>query len=380
MEPARARMDMREAEVEAGGATALRAELIELFRRGVGEPLPDSDFDALARRVFEHQFTSVSLYRHFAEARGITPATLDHWTGIPAVPTSAFKRFAFHPDDRGAERIFRTSGTRSRGRRGEHHVVDLSLYDEAALPNFRAHLLTAGVRPSMVALVTDPAETPDSSLSYMLGLVRDRLCGGGGGFFFDAQRGLDIPRLEAALVSLEESGEPVLVAGTAFAFAIWWERSPQFQIRLPPGSSLMETGGFKGRMRQVPREALYGELSRRLGLQEKRIVGEYGMTELLSQFYEPVLREPGGRRRFLPPPWVRTRVLDPVSLEAMPEGEPGILAHFDLANLFSVSSVVTEDLGVWREDGFTVLGRSAGAEPRGCSLTVEELERAASGG
>jgi len=176
--------------------------------------------------------------------------------------------------------------------------------------------------------------------------------------------------------------------GTAFAYVHWLDHvedrgeSPP----LPSGSRIMETGGFKGRSREVPRSELYRGLARATGVPTGRIVNEYGMTELLSQFYEPVLlesdraskdtRDELASRRHVGPPWMRTRILDPVTLEPVPEGSEGILAHYDLANLGSVCAVLTEDRGVRVADGFRLHGRTPGAEPRGCSLTMEEFLRA----
>lgn len=139
----------------------------------------------------------------------------------------------------------------------------------------------------------------------------------------------------------------------------------------------METGGFKGRSRSVPRGELYDGLSERLGVPPGAIVNEYGMTELLSQFYEPVLSgdcpaDPQ-RRYHVGPSWVRTRILHPETLDDVPQGGEGLLCHVDLANLRSVMAVLTSDVGVRTGKGFRVLGRAPGAEPRGCSLVMEEL-------
>jgi hypothetical protein len=152
------------------------------------------------------------------------------------------------------------------------------------------------------------------------------------------------------------------------------------------GSVVVETGGFKGRSRFVPRGELYRALTAAVGVPAGRIVNEYGMTELLSQFYEPVLSgeapEDPDRRWHVGPSWVRTRILDPETLDPVAPGEPGLLCHIDLANLDSAIAVLTEDVGVqpWGEEdarprdrGFRLLGRAEGAEPRGCSLVMEEL-------
>lgn len=225
----------------------------------------------------------------------------------------------------------------------------------------------------MAALVSSPEEVPDSSLSHMVGEVMRRFGSSGSGFFVDRARGLRGEALLRTLGDVEDEAEPLLLLGTAFSFVHLLDEMSRSGVRyaLPLGSRIMETGGFKGRSRVVHRAELYESLSDRLGVPEARIVSEYGMTELLSQFYEPVLR--GGGRHHVSPPWVRTRVLDPASLDPVPRGEVGVLCHFDLANLGSVCAVLTEDLGVEDADGFRLLGREEGSEPRGCSMALDEL-------
>lgn len=349
----------------------LAHELVGLFRRGTRESLGDRAFDDLARRVFGYQFAQNEIYQGFCRTRGVTPDTLSHWTRIPAVPTRAFKSFQLvsgSPED--VDVVFRTSGTsRGAGERGEHHVLDLRLYRESLLSSFRDHLLADGARLPLVSLIPSPAEAPDSSLSHMMGVVEEELTAEGGGWFVDPETGLREEALAGTLAELEERERPVLLAGTAFSFVHWLDamEGEGWRFDLPPGSRIMETGGFKGRSRAVSREELHGGLARALGVEADRIVNEYGMTELLSQFYD----SGGGPHRG--PPWVRTRVLDPVTLEEREPGETGILCHLDLANLGSVSCILTEDLGVAEDDGFRVLGRTSGSEPRGCSLAMDEL-------
>jgi hypothetical protein len=144
----------------------------------------------------------------------------------------------------------------------------------------------------------------------------------------------------------------------------------------------MDTGGFKGRSREVTREELYGGLEERLGIHAAWCVDEYGMTELSSQFYDGVAGSAGppADRVHRGPGWVRTVATDPETLRPLPHGSVGVLRHHDLANLHSVAAIQTADLGVTAEDGFRVLGRAAGAGPRGCSLAMEELLRAVAGG
>jgi hypothetical protein len=151
-------------------------------------------------------------------------------------------------------------------------------------------------------------------------------------------------------------------------------------VALPEGSRIMETGGFKGRARDVEREELYGALESRLGIPRSRIVNEYGMTELLSQLYEPVLAEGASAAgKHVAPPWLKARALDPGSLAPLRDGEAGLLAFFDLANAGSVCHVLTQDMGTVSADGVRLQGRAEGAEPRGCSLAVEDLLAAGGG-
>jgi hypothetical protein len=363
----------------------LATELEEVFGSAFDEGPGEDRFEQLALRAFEFQFARNETYGRFCRARGVTPASVDGWRSIPAVPTSAFKSLpivAGTTDD--VERVFRTSGTTGgAGSTGEHHVRSLSLYEASAIPNFRRYLLPDGVRPRMIALLPSPEEAPESSLSHMAGLVGDRLCDSKA-FVFHPQTGLDTHGLRALLENARSVDEPVLLMGTAFALVHWLDHlaSSSTRLTLPAGSRVMETGGFKGRSREVSREALYAAISSVHGLERSSIVNEYGMTEMLSQFYEPVLLDPRMRegtleeRRHVPPPWVRTRVLDPATLEACEAGEVGVLCHFDLANLGSVCALLTEDLGRADRVGFELLGRVQGSSPRGCSLAVEDFLRA----
>jgi len=346
-------------------------------------------FDDLAIRAFAFQFEHNAAYGAFCRGRAVGPDTVSDWTEIPAVPTAAFKELPiFCGDPAEAEAVFRTSGTtRGDAERGRHHVKELGLYAASALPNARRHLL-AGLDepPALVSLVPHPEGAPESSLSRMAGLIGERLCASVH-WCADPDTGLDAPALETALEATVRDGCPVLLFGTAFAFVHWLDHleAGRGEFRLPAGSRVMETGGFKGRFREVPRAELYEGIARITEVSVGRIVSEYGMTELLSQFYEPVLLESSGAadlpaRRHVGPPWMRTRVLDPVTLEPVPDGTEGILAHHDLANLGSVCAVLTEDRGVRVRDGFRLRGRTPGAEPRGCSLTMEEFLQAGGDG
>jgi hypothetical protein len=172
------------------------------------------------------------------------------------------------------------------------------------------------------------------------------------------------------LERLEPVTQPVCLAGTAFHFVNLIDGGLRFQ--LPPGSCVMETGGFKGRSREVAKPELYRLIQRHLAVPPSRIFNEYGMTELSSQFYDQTLAlgQPTHRKRMHP--WTRVTAIDPQTGTEAGPGQPGLLRIHDLANLWSVACLQTQDWG--RVDGleFEILGRAVGAEPRGCSLNAEE--------
>ncbi len=389
-----------------GRFSDLKERLLEVFRRGVRDPLADSEFDALALQVFWFQYEHNRGYRGFVSRRGVEPDRVESWGGIPFLPTGAFKAAALVSGREGeAERVFRTSGTTGgRALRGTHHVRDLDLYRENLLPNFAARLLENREETlPILCLLPSSEAAPDSSLSFMMAEAIRSFGTDGSGFFVGPEGSIDSGLFLKALEEVAEIGAPVLVAGTAFSFVSWTEEALEkgWRISLPAGSRIMETGGYKGRSTEMPRAELYESLTEALGVPEGRIVNEYGMTELLSQFYEPILalaaetpdvegngegREassgpPGLSDRFLSsPPWVRTTVLDPMTLEPQPQGKVGVLAHLDLANLGSVAAILTEDLGLHVPGGFRLVGRAHGSEPRGCSLAMEDFLASRGGG
>jgi hypothetical protein len=274
-------------------------------------------------------------------------ARLSEGEEVPAVPVGLFKDPGVGTARGRAPVVFRTSGTTS-GLRGEHHLRSTALYDLGAVA--WARRCVPQLPPRIEALLEDPAERPDSSLSHMV-----RAFGLPTRWHLRDGRLLDGPR----------PTERCFVPATAFALAEWLEQAP---APLPPGSVLMVTGGYKGRIRAIEAEHLLDE-ARRL-LRPASIVLEYGMTELSSQLWAT----PG--TAFLPPPWLRVVAVRPETGEPAPIGEPGQLRFHDLCNLDGPVAIETLDLGAVRADGSVDLhGRLPGAPARGCSLTVEEARR-----
>jgi len=352
-------------------------------------PEEEERFDELARALFAFQFAHCEPYGRFCARRGRTPATVGSWREVPPVPSSAFKELALRSFPAEATvQVFRTSGT-SAARRGELHLDTLALYEASVLPSFVLHVLpelvrgpfadtSPAARPRLRVLAPAPQETPDSSLSHMFGVLLRELGSQGaiGPSGFDVAGGeLQFERWLRALEEATAQEAPVVVCGTAFAFVHVLDELVRrgMRLSLPPGSRVMETGGFKGRGRELSRQELYALIDEHLSIPPARVVNQYGMTELASQFHDSVLRFPGAPRRKLAPPWARVRLIDPATGDGVSPGEVGVIVVYDLGNTGSVCAIETADLGRALADGFEILGRLPGAEARGCSLAADEL-------
>jgi hypothetical protein len=345
--------------------------VLDWIGEGALAPTDEERFGSLALELFAYQHRHNAAYRRLCEAYRVEPATVRSWEEIPAVPTGAFKeaRLATFPEDQEV-RTFRTSGSTT-DLRGELHLDTLEVYEASLLATLSAYVCPEGNPIRFAVLAPSGAEVPDSSLSHMFD-VAVRALGTPESRFYVSADGWDP---EALIADLRRAREPVALVGTAFALVhlldVLTERGSS--LVLPEGSRVMETGGFKGRSREVSREELHGGIENQLGVPQTRIVNQYGMCELASQFYEPTLRTGRPARTKRVPPWVRTRVVDPGTLDEVPQGSVGILVHYDLANTGSVVAVQTSDLGCWVGDGFEVVGRAPGAEARGCSIAAELL-------
>lgn len=340
----------------------------------------EAGFEPLALKVFSHQFARNPAYRNYCEAKGRPPDTVNSWREIPAIPTDAFKEVELACER--PETVFLTSGT-SQGstKRGRHPVPRLDIYRASALLNFSAHLLPDLPELKMLILAGPPKLWPQSSLSHMMEMVRQEY-GDEDADYYINDTGLDIDLLLKNLARACEQNQPVILLGITLAFheLVEYARTRRRSFRLPCGSRIMDTGGFKGRKIDLSKTDLYRGYEEIFGVPQSHIVNEYGMTEMCSQFYDNVLADsltgtPRPRHKRIPP-WVRTLIVDPETLEELPPGSIGLLRHYDLANCGSVMALQTADIGQSIGNGFEVTGRAAGAEARGCSLIIEELLRA----
>jgi len=286
---------------------------------------------------------------------------------IRPVPETGFKLMTlahFPPSE--AQATFLTSGTTT-GIPGRHLIRDLDLYRLSGVAGFRRFVLPDGAPMRFVHLIPPGSARPQSSLSRMVDDVVGAL---GRGPAVCARTG-DAVDLAVAMQAFEAAagtGEPLCVLGTSLDCLTLFDgmRARGASLALPAGSRVMHTGGDKATGRSITREALREEFEALLGIPPDLVIEEYGMTELLSQAYDAPRVTPGPRR-LVPVPWMRTRVLDPATMDEVPDGERGILCHYDLANVYTAVAVLTGDTALRVQDGFTDIVRAPGAFARGCS-------------
>jgi hypothetical protein len=367
----------------ASQSDALHLRVRAFIHAAVGGAAPEP-FDALALDIARFQAAHVPAIARLVKARNADLAQARDAAAIPAVPTDVFKlaRIAVHPPDADVA-VFRTSGT-SQGAeaRGEHPLRTTETYELAALAWGPRFLWPD--RDDLRAIVLAPpiAEQPDSSLGFML----DRFAHGFAAVpAFLVHRGpggdgvIDFAGLAAAAADARASGRPAIVLATSFALVHVLEGRGEIDLRLPPGSRVMQTGGFKGKSREVAPDALRAMVAEAFAVPEDHVVGEYGMTELGSQLYEGTLAAATGRGPklphgvYVPPPWLRVTAVDPVSLDPVTPGEVGIARFVDLANVDASVAVQTADRVRVVDGNVELLGRLPGATPRGCSIAIDDM-------
>lgn len=305
-------------------------------------------FASLAQEVWQFQLEHNPVVTRFCKLLGTKSQTF--------IPIQFFKEFemvtagSWEP-----ETIFRSSGTTGQTP-SQHLVKDLSIYRTSHLNAFR-HFY-GGDDFSIFALLPNYLERGDSSLVQM---VKDWIIEfglPGSGFYL-----YNLDALQQALVEAMDRRERILLIGVSFALLDLVEA---YQIKLPPNAIVMETGGMKGRRKEMVREELHSLIAEGLGVD--KIHSEYGMTELLSQAYTL------GGNRFQCPPWMKVVITDPyIPGREVSPGRTGRINVIDLANIYSCAFIQTEDLGRAYPDGtFEVLGRMDHAELRGCNLMVAD--------
>lgn len=312
-------------------------------------------FAAVALEVFHYQRCANHIYAQFLDLLQIKPADVTQVTDIPFLPISLFKRYELKSGNWTANRIFTSSGTTGAAT-SSHLLRDPDWYVSNARRSFE---VVYGKLTGYTVLALLPAylERTGSSLVFMADDFIRCSQRSNSGFYLD-----DLERLAVVIREELAKGERVLLLGVTFALL---DLAEQFPSNYGDQLVVMETGGMKGRRRELTRPELHGILQDGFGISE--VHSEYGMTELLSQAYAP------RAGRFIPAPTLRAftrEVSDPLSLRN--DSKTGALNLIDLANLDTISFIATDDLGKVYPDGtFEVLGRMDASDTRGCNLLVE---------
>lgn len=306
-----------------------------------------------ALSTFNYQYQHIPVYREFCEFLKIKPQAVQSLKDIPFLPIQFFKSHKIKTPNRSTDIVFTSSGTTG-NQTSKHFVTNLSLYENSFRKGFE-HFYGAVSDYCILALLPAYLEREGSSLIYM---VEDMIKASGhssSGFYLN-----NLEELVQTLTHLEATKTKTLLIGVSFALL---DLAENFNLNLKH-TVVMETGGMKGRRKEMIRQELHQILKTGLGTQ--LIHSEYGMTELLSQGYSK------GNGLFHCPPWMRILARDtedPFSYKST--GKTGGLNVIDLANLYSCAFIATQDLGkVYGDNSFEVLGRFDHSDIRGCNLMV----------
>jgi len=313
----------------------------------------ETNFQKLALDVFNYQFNHNKVYRSFCDLLYVHPSDVKHINQIPFLPIQFFKTHEVLSSQNPIEQTFTSSGTTG-SITSKHYVTDLDIYKQSFRKGFQSFY---GNTEDYVILALLPSylERDGSSLIYMVNDMITQSKHPEGGFYLD-----DLDALYKTINKLDQSHKKVLLIGVSFALLDLVERY-QFDLK---NTIIMETGGMKGRRKEIVRAELHQILKQGFGV--KNIHSEYGMTELLSQAYS------NGNGVFNCPKWTKVLTRDTEdALSIQRPGKTGGINIIDLANVNSCSFIATQDLGKVLNDGsFEVVGRFDNSDIRGCNLMV----------
>lgn len=312
--------------------------------------LSETRFNELAQQSFQFQYNNNPVYRSFCDALHIDQKKVSTLESIPFLPIGFFKTHRVESTEFSPETLFESSGT-SQTIQSKHYVKSLALYEEAFTKGF---LWEYGLPENycFLGLLPSYLERSHSSLVYMVQKLMEKSNHPMNGFYLN-----NFQQLWERLQLLEKEGQPTILIGVTFGLLDFAE---QYQLPLK-NTIIMETGGMKGRREEMTREQVHQQLKKSFSVET--IHSEYGMTELLSQAYSK------GNGIFHCPSWMKVLVRDeddPLHISTTGKGAINII---DLANVYSISFIATDDVGEVFEDGsFRVLGRMDNSDIRGCSL------------
>jgi len=311
------------------------------------------DFEELSLKVFKYQFDNTKVYRSFCDLLYIHPSDVKNVEQIPFLPIQFFKTHHVLSSDNSIEQTFTSSGTTG-STTSKHYVTNLDIYKQSFKKGFESFY---GTIEDYVVLALLPSylERDGSSLVYMVNDMISQSKYPESGFYLD-----NLDELKETLIKADKSHKKVLLIGVSFALLDLVESYP-FNLK---NTIVMETGGMKGRRKELIRSELHTILQKGFGV--KTIHSEYGMTELLSQAYS------NGNGVFKCPKWMKILTRDTEdALTIQSQGKTGGINIIDLANINSCSFIATQDLGrVLNDTNFEVVGRFDNSDIRGCNLMV----------
>lgn len=326
-----------------------------LLRNSIFSITDPHQFNELAVAIFHYQYENNAIYRQFNDLLNINPDEVTDYLKIPFLPVSAFRKHRIMSGNFSEEAVFESSGTTS-NETSRHYVADFSIYEKSFLNGFR--LFFGNIEEyAIFGLLPSYLERENSSLIYMVNKMIQKTNSVFGGFYLD-----EFQKLESEISAASEKGKKVMLIGVTFALVDFAEQLS----KITPGLIIVETGGMKGRRKEIVRDELHSFLCKKFGVSS--IFSEYGMTELLSQAWS---KEIG---KYFCPPWMKIVLRDTTdALTAAPLNKSGGINIIDLANINSCSFIATQDLGRLNSDGsFEVLGRFDHSQVRGCSLLTEQ--------
>jgi phenylacetate-coenzyme A ligase PaaK-like adenylate-forming protein len=311
------------------------------------------EFKALSLAVFKHQFKNNKVYRSFCDLLFVHPSSISTIEEIPFLPIQFFKSRKVLSSLDEIQETFTSSGTTGDST-SKHLVTNINLYKESYLKGF-AHFYGNIEEYTVLALLPNYLQRQGSSLVFMVADLIEKSKKVESGFYLD-----NIQELANKLLELNRNGQKILLIGVSFALLDLIEMQ-QFNLK---NTIIMETGGMKGRRKELVREELHTILQNGFGVTE--IHSEYGMTELLSQGYSK------GNGVFETPPWMKILTRDTEdALSINASGKNGGINVIDLANYNSCSFIATQDLGkVYENETFEIIGRFDNSDIRGCNLMV----------
>ncbi|TMM30463.1 acyl transferase [Polaribacter aestuariivivens] len=312
-----------------------------------------TDFNQVTLSVFKHQFNNNKVYRSFCDLLYIHPSDVTKVEEIPFLPIQFFKNKRVLSSSNQIEETFTSSGTTG-SITSKHFVTDINLYKKSYLKGF-AHFYGNIENYAVLALLPNYLERKGSSLVFMVDDLIRKSKNEESGFYLN-----NIEELAQKLLELDNKGQKTLLIGVSFALLDLIEKQ-QFKLK---NTIIMETGGMKGRRKELIREELHQHLKNGFGVSE--IHSEYGMTELLSQAYSK------GNGIFETPPWMQILTRDTEdALTINTVKKNGGINVIDLANYNSCSFIATQDLGKVHQNGtFEIIGRFDNSDIRGCNLMV----------